>query len=102
MILMIMMVWGSGLTVICSSYFKKSRSEFTGVTYVHSDAFLLDSGIKCLSENLGLVEAERFISLLIKEPFDYTKWRRDNLCVNMSVKDISNAAAEHWNEQHSK
>ncbi len=64
-----------------------------------NDAILLDNGIKCLSESLGLVEAERFIALLIKEPFDYTQWRQDNLCIDMSVKEISNAAAKNWNEK---
>lgn len=65
-----------------------------------NEAILLDNGLKCLSEKLGLVEAERFIALIIKEPFDYTQWRKDNLCVGMSVKEISNEATKHWNEKY--
>ena len=34
-------------------------------------------GMKVLAESLGLVEAERFIALLRREPFDYTEWQRD-------------------------
>jgi ferric-dicitrate binding protein FerR (iron transport regulator) len=32
--------------------------------------------MRILAEQLGLVEAERFIALLRREPFDYTKWRQ--------------------------
>ena len=34
-------------------------------------------GMKVLAESLGLVEAERFIALLRREPFDYTEWQRE-------------------------
>jgi len=34
-------------------------------------------GVKVLAEYLGDVEAERFIALIQREPFDYTKWRQD-------------------------
>lgn len=33
-------------------------------------------GIEALIAALGQVEAERFISLIIREPFDYTIWQR--------------------------
>jgi len=46
-------------------------------------------------ENLGLVEAERFISLLHVESFDYTEWRRENLFQDMTVEELSNAAMEY-------
>ena len=55
---------------------------------------LLSKGMDCLTENLGLVEAERFIALINVEPFDYTQWRRDNLFKNMSVEELSHAAME--------
>ena len=32
--------------------------------------------MKILAENLGLVRAERFITLVIREPFDYTEWQQ--------------------------
>ena len=41
-----------------------------------SDTALKDEGMRILVEQLGLVEAERFIALMRREPFDYTKWRQ--------------------------
>ena len=32
--------------------------------------------MRVLAEQLGLVEAERFIVLMRREPFDYTQWRQ--------------------------
>ena len=40
-------------------------------------------------------EAERFISLLHVESFDYTEWRSENLFRNMTVEELSNAAMEY-------
>ena len=37
---------------------------------------IMDIGINCLLKNLGTVETERFISVLIREKSDYTKWRQ--------------------------
>jgi hypothetical protein len=36
-----------------------------------------NEGMRILSERLGPVDAERFIVLLRREPFDYTQWRQD-------------------------
>ena len=33
-------------------------------------------GVKALTDSLGSVDAERFIALIQREPFDYTKWQR--------------------------
>lgn len=41
-----------------------------------TDTVLKDEGLKILTNQLGLVEAERFIVLIRREPFDYTKWRQ--------------------------
>jgi len=48
-------------------------------------------GIHLLSEYLGDVEAERFIALIQREPFDYTKWRQ-GLDGNLSIEEISRNA----------
>lgn len=37
---------------------------------------LIDKGITCLIENMGVIEAARFISIVIREKSDYTKWRK--------------------------
>jgi len=57
-----------------------------------NNAALLDKGIKCLTEGLGLLEAEQFIYVLKSQPFDYTEWRKTNLCVGMSLDEISDSA----------
>jgi hypothetical protein len=41
-----------------------------------NEAVLKQNGIQVLVDNFGYVEAERFISLIKKEPADYTAWRR--------------------------
>jgi len=53
---------------------------------------LMDRGIRCLNNELGLLDAERFVALLIREPFDYTQWRRDNLFKDMSLDEIIDEA----------
>lgn len=59
-----------------------------------TDTVLKSTGMKILIEKLGKVEAERFIALMIKEPFDYTNWQRE-LFEGMSVKEVSEAAMEY-------
>lgn len=41
-----------------------------------TDTELRLSGINALIAALGEVQAERFISLILREPFDYTEWQR--------------------------
>jgi hypothetical protein len=48
-------------------------------------------GIKTLIAALGELDAERFITLLLREPFDYTKWQR-NLWSDKSIDEISHMA----------
>ena len=43
---------------------------------MNSDTALKNEGMKVLAEQLGLVNAERFIALMIREPFNYTEWQR--------------------------
>ena len=58
-----------------------------------SDTEIKIKGMKTLSRDLGLVEAERFISLIQRDRFDYTKWR-ENLFEGMSGDEISQKAEE--------
>ena len=50
-------------------------------------------GIQILAEHLGDVEAERFIALIQREPFDYTKWRQ-GLDESLTIESISQRAME--------
>ncbi|MEI6809168.1 MAG: hypothetical protein WCN95_10650 [bacterium] len=48
-------------------------------------------GLRALTIALGDVQAEKFIALILREPFDYTKWRQ-KLWVDRTVEDISKTA----------
>jgi hypothetical protein len=50
-------------------------------------------GVQILAEYLGDVETERFIALIQREPFDYTKWRQ-GLDEDLTIEDISQRAME--------
>ena len=52
-----------------------------------TDTVLKRKGMDALSETLGLVDAERFISLILREPFDYTEWQQD-LYKDVSLDDF--------------
>jgi len=57
-----------------------------------TDTVIKNEGMKLLSNSLGMVEAERFIMLIQRESFDYTKWQ-DNLFEDMSLEEISERAS---------
>ena len=59
-----------------------------------NDTIILEKGMRSLVESLGEVDAERFITRLIREPFDYTKWQR-NLFEGMTVEDINAEAVKY-------
>lgn len=59
-----------------------------------TDTLIRNEGMKILIKHLGKVEAERFISLIIREPFDYTKWQK-GLWEDKSINEISEAAMKH-------
>ena len=48
-------------------------------------------GMEALIAALGEVQAEKFISLIMREPFDYTVWQR-KLWTDRSVEEISRMA----------
>jgi hypothetical protein len=56
-------------------------------------------GYKALLKELGPVRAERFISLIQQETFDYTEWQK-KLWIDKNIEEISNKAAEH--QKHSQ
>lgn len=56
-----------------------------------TDTEIRVKGLNALTEHLGTVEAERFVALIQREPFDYTSWQRD-LFEERSVEEISRAA----------
>lgn len=56
-----------------------------------SDTVIKQKGFDVLKEKLGVVEMERFIMLINREKFDYTKWRKD-LFEDMDIDDLANEA----------
>lgn len=56
-----------------------------------TDSVVRSEGMKILLDGLGRVDAERFISRIIKEPFDYTKWQSD-LFEDEDVRSLSSKA----------
>jgi hypothetical protein len=65
-----------------------------------TESALRGEGMKILIERLGMVEAERFIALMNREPFDYTKWRR-GMFDGMSVRELSQLAMREYEQRES-
>jgi len=65
-----------------------------------TDTLLKSTAMDILVKNLGVVDAERFISLLLKEMFDYTKWRQANLPDDISVEALNRQAIDYWNNTY--
>lgn len=66
-----------------------------------SDTEIKLKGVEALINALGEVQAERFISLVLREPFDYTAWQR-KLWREKSVEEISQAAMKFRTETKQK
>ena len=62
---------------------------------VNTDNEIKLQGIEALISSLGEVQAERFISLILREPFDYTEWQK-KLWSDKSIEEISNMAMKNY------
>ena len=56
-----------------------------------TDTEIKVKGAQVLTQYLVNVEAERFIALIQREPFDYTKWRQ-GLDEDLTIEEISRKA----------
>jgi len=56
-----------------------------------TDTEIKTKGFQVLAQYLGDIEAERFVALIQREPFDYTKWRQ-NMDEDLSLEEISQKA----------
>jgi len=68
-----------------------------------NDTVLKNEGMKVLATHLGLVKAERFISLMIREPFDYTEWQRglySDVPLNEFLMDAMNFRLSKTESEH--
>ncbi|MCI5130636.1 MAG: hypothetical protein D3904_03750 [Candidatus Electrothrix sp. EH2] len=59
-----------------------------------TDTEIKAKGFQVLSKYLGDVEAERFVALIQREPFDYTKWREEMEEDEGSIEEISRNAMD--------
>jgi len=59
-----------------------------------TDTEIKSKGIQLLAEYLADVEAERFIALIQREPFDYTQWRKE-IDSDLSIEQISEKAMQY-------
>ena len=66
---------------------------------MRSDTLIRNEGMNVLIKSLGLIETERFVMLLQKDAFDYTKWQ-ENLFEEMTIDEIYNNAAALRNTLH--
>ena len=58
---------------------------------------LMTRGMECLVQTLGDLEAQRFISTIMREKFDYTQWRREHFG-NMDADTFLDAAVAYAKE----
>jgi hypothetical protein len=56
-----------------------------------TDEKLKAQGVRALIAALGIVQAERFVSLLTRAPFDYTKWQ-SSLWPDVGIEQLSRDA----------
>ena len=58
---------------------------------------VMERGMQCLIDGLGYIEAEQFITLVNRERFDYTEWRK-RYFGNMSAEEFNDAAVQYAQE----
>jgi hypothetical protein len=63
-----------------------------------TDTEIKTTGFQALVAALGDVQAEKFIALMQREPFDHTKWHR-TLRPDRSVEEIGRAAMKQQREE---
>jgi hypothetical protein len=68
---------------------------------MQSETTLRTKAMEVLVDNLGIVDAERFISIIKRDKFDYTEWQRD-LYKNESIEEIYNKAVEFQKQKREK
>lgn len=59
-----------------------------------TDTEIRVNGIAALIASLGEVQAERFISLILREPSDYTQWQ-ETLWDDAELESLSRMAMEY-------
>ena len=55
---------------------------------------IMERGMSCLLEHLGTMDTELFISVVMRERFNYTEWRK-TFFGETTIEDINSAAVEY-------
>lgn len=58
-----------------------------------TDNELKSEGMEILRSRLGLVESERFIALVVRDTFDYTRWRQERWA-DTTVEELAEQARQ--------
>ncbi|MCM1246280.1 MAG: hypothetical protein NC293_11620 [Roseburia sp.] len=64
---------------------------------MNSNMEIMNQGMICLLEKLGTVGTEQFISVIMREKFDYTKWQQQKFN-NVSSDEFQKAAIAYEKE----
>ena len=62
-----------------------------------TDNEVMNTGFESIFSTLGMVDAERFIMLLKRDKFDYTKWQK-KLWHDETVESLSEKAQKAWEQ----
>lgn len=65
---------------------------------MRTEAEIRQKGIEALLKELGDIDTEIFIKMLIREPFDYTQWQKD-LWTDIKVEELSKKATEYQKQK---
>jgi hypothetical protein len=65
---------------------------------MRTDTALRHEAMDALVQALGMVDAERFISMIKQDTFDYTEWRRE-LFKDMTIEEVYEEAAAHHEKE---
>lgn len=71
------------------------------ITIQKPDSVIKQEGMRILLDGLGKVDAVRFISLVMKEPIDYTDWQQ-TLFEELSLDELSQKAMDCYEEKKIK
>ncbi len=65
---------------------------------MRTEEVIKTEGMRTLRQSLGLVDAEKFIMLIKREPFDYTEWQ-SHLWEDKTVSELFIAAQDYEKSQ---
>lgn len=65
-----------------------------------TDKEIWSKGMDCLFNNLGFIDAQKFIVMVNSRKTDYAEWQEENLFKNMSEEEFIKNAVEYAKNNH--